>query len=237
MWICAYISVYIVYAFVCVAHHYSYEHISEWTGDMLIFKFTRIHVRVCEYVCTHICEYSVCLCVCGGSPLLWANLWVEWWHVYIHIYMHTFACIWIWCIDICECVWVCVCLRMCVSVCGYGGSPHLWANLGVDWWLCFNFHFYTQVFVCMYICEYIYVCIYAYCVCLCVCGGSPHLRANLGSRLGTCLYSYIHANVFACIYICVYVCVCICISWEVGGWGRNPKKCTGGGWGMGSSTI
>ena len=26
-------------------------------------------------------------------------------------------------------------------------------------------------------------------------------------------------------------------SWEVGGWGRDPKKCTGSIWGMGSSTI
>ena len=24
---------------------------------------------------------------------------------------------------------------------------------------------------------------------------------------------------------------------EVGGWGRDPKKCTGRDWGMGSSTI
>ena len=27
------------------------------------------------------------------------------------------------------------------------------------------------------------------------------------------------------------------VSWEVGGWGRDPKKCTGRDWGMGSSTI
>ena len=27
------------------------------------------------------------------------------------------------------------------------------------------------------------------------------------------------------------------VSWEVGGWGRDPKKCTGSIWGMGSSTI
>ena len=27
------------------------------------------------------------------------------------------------------------------------------------------------------------------------------------------------------------------MSWEVGGWGRDPKKCTGRDWGMGSSTI
>jgi len=26
-------------------------------------------------------------------------------------------------------------------------------------------------------------------------------------------------------------------GWEVGGWGRDPKKCTGRDWGMGSSTI
>ena len=28
-----------------------------------------------------------------------------------------------------------------------------------------------------------------------------------------------------------------CAWGEVGGWGRDPKKCTGRGWGMGSSTI
>ena len=27
------------------------------------------------------------------------------------------------------------------------------------------------------------------------------------------------------------------LFWEVGGWGRDPKKCTGRDWGMGSSTI
>jgi len=27
------------------------------------------------------------------------------------------------------------------------------------------------------------------------------------------------------------------LLWEVGGWGRDPKKCTGRDWGMGSSTI
>jgi len=27
------------------------------------------------------------------------------------------------------------------------------------------------------------------------------------------------------------------VRWEVGGWGRDPKKCTGRDWGMGSSTI
>jgi len=30
--------------------HRTYEQISEWTGDMFIFRCTRIHVHVCEYV-------------------------------------------------------------------------------------------------------------------------------------------------------------------------------------------
>ena len=29
----------------------------------------------------------------------------------------------------------------------------------------------------------------------------------------------------------------VSVLWEVGGWGRDPKKCTGRDWGMGSSTI
>ena len=29
----------------------------------------------------------------------------------------------------------------------------------------------------------------------------------------------------------------VMLSGEVGGWGRDPKKCTGRDWGMGSSTI
>jgi len=31
--------------------------------------------------------------------------------------------------------------------------------------------------------------------------------------------------------------LCVIIQREVGGWGRDPKKCTGRDWGMGSSTI
>jgi len=32
-------------------------------------------------------------------------------------------------------------------------------------------------------------------------------------------------------------CVCTDVQREVGGWGRDPQKCTGRDWGMGSSTI
>ena len=40
--------------------------------------------------------------------------------------------------------------------------------------------------------------------------------------------------------ICIYNTSQVCGTHrvrEVGGWGRDPKKCTGRGWGMGSSTI
>jgi len=40
--------------------------------------------------------------------------------------------------------------------------------------------------------------------------------------------------------VCTYVCVRVRVGVryrEVGGWGRDPKECTGRDWGMGSSTI
>ena len=36
---------------------------------------------------------------------------------------------------------------------------------------------------------------------------------------------------------CLPLFLCFCLSGEVGGWGRDPKKCTGRDWGMGSTTI
>ena len=40
-----------------------------------------------------------------------------------------------------------------------------------------------------------------------------------------------------CIPASTCLCVCYRVAREVGGWGRDPKKCTGRDWGMGSSTI
>ena len=37
--------------------------------------------------------------------------------------------------------------------------------------------------------------------------------------------------------ICEGTTDCVVILEEVGGWGRDPKNCTGRDWGMGSSTI
>ena len=55
-------------------------------------------------------------------------------------------------------------------------------------------------------------------------------------RFDLCVY------ICVCIHINVYVYICMdgnacSIPREVGGWGRDPKKCTGRDWGMGSSTI
>jgi len=55
-------------------------------------------------------------------------------------------------------------------------------------------------------------------------------------------------GVLQCVAVCCSVLQCVvvwhlrgcvgaCAIREVGGWGQNPKKCTGRGWGMGSSTI
>ena len=42
---------------------------------------------------------------------------------------------------------------------------------------------------------------------------------------------WLHIYTDVCIYLCLKS------GREVGGWGRDPKKCTGRDWGMGSSTI
>ena len=61
------------------------------------------------------------------------------------------------------------------------------------------------------------------------------------------------AGIYGCLYIYVYMYICVefqarstkdayprprrMMEREGGGWGRDPKKCTGRDWGMGSSTI
>jgi len=72
---------------------------------------------------------------------------------------------------------------------------------------------------------------------------------------GSGLCAGVCERVWVCVYVretecvCVRVCMCLCESAEffVGlhgsghqglvTWGRDPKKCTGRDWGMGSSTI
>ena len=70
-----------------------------------------------------------------------------------------------------------------------------------------------------------------------------HLRWGIyfalghADKLGMYTHTHTHTHAFGYLfythtlrYIGVY-------TREVGGWGRDPKKCTGRGWGMGSSTI
>ena len=63
------------------------------------------------------------------------------------------------------------------------------------------------------------------------------------------MYVYICVYIYIFIYIYIYTYMYINgrnerampsdgeAHREVGGWGRDPKKCTGRDWGMGSSTI
>ena len=53
---------------------------------------------------------------------------------------------------------------------------------------------------------------------------------------------YMMSDLFICLYVHLFIVIVYMIlyfsrSREVGGWGRDPKKCTGRDWGMGSSTI
>jgi len=89
---------------------------------------------------------------------------------------------------------------------------------------CSVLHVYTYIYVCVYVYTYIIVCVH---VLLCA-----HLEILvwliLASRETILMYVYIYTNVLR-LYVHLH--------WEVGGWGRDPKKCTGRDWGMGSSTI
>ena len=54
----------------------------------------------------------------------------------------------------------------------------------------------------------------------------------------SCEEAYYTCYQKTCIFTHVSNIVLYCSEWwEVGGWGRDPKKCTGSIWGMGSSTI
>ena len=61
------------------------------------------------------------------------------------------------------------------------------------------------------------------------------------SAYSSCIFSCTIAHVFAKFprqrKMPLFSCVRSHIVREVGGWGRDPKKCTGRDWGMGSSTI
>ena len=76
------------------------------------------------------------------------------------------------------------------------------------------------MYICVYIFKYntyiyiekIYICIYIYDI-------------------------YMYTYIYIYVYIYTYSETARDVMREVGGWGRDPKKCTGRDWGMGSSTI
>ena len=72
-----------------------------------------------------------------------------------------------------------------------------------------------------YIYVYLYICIY--------------VRTNIYVYTYIFIYTYIHINKYT--YIHIIRERKMVSRGEVGGWGQDPKKCTGRDWGMGSSTI
>jgi len=106
----------------------------------------------------------------------------------------------------------------------------------------------TYIQICMYIHTHVYMYTYIYNVNI----------LSVSWKRGCCIDVYVHTCLYTYVYISthfllfglspgvkssisieyiqnIYMCV-HCVVWgEVGGWGRDPKKCTGRDWGMGSS--
>ena len=77
--------------------------------------------------------------------------------------------------------------------------------------------------------------------------GCLHLYQGCICVYTLCVFVYVYTS-FIYVYMCIqpsYMHICVHILYicahvytrEVGGWGRDPKKCTKSIWGMGSSTI
>ena len=113
----------------------------------------------------------------------------------------------------------------------------------------------TACGICTYICIYIYVridllyvytCIYIMTyrlilVCLNPFAFFFYRKNRKRKQRDLCFFCGKENEPCAVYYICLSVDVSICgkpdAGREVGGWGQDPKKCTGRDWGMGSSTI
>ena len=79
-----------------------------------------------------------------------------------------------------------------------------------------HIHIYIHPYIYIYMYKYIYICMYMH------------------------IYMYIYTNIFSIPWLGTTAPLrrrSTPLCREVGGWGRDPKKCTGRGWGMGSSTI
>ena len=87
---------------------------------------------------------------------------------------------------------------------------------------------YPYIYICVYLHTHMYTCIYYIYICISI---YPYIYMSTH-------YVYIYIPTYiAYIYRPIYIRASIHIRREVGGWGRDPKKCTGRDWGMGSSTI
>jgi len=118
----------------------------------------------------------------------------------------------------------------------------------IDLCICTNTNIYTHVYKLTHI--YIYNSLIIEHVML----PGISIRRTPKARFCPCVYVCVCARVGKCMCVCVYAfaSTCVCAyakfasdkifsdkyySGEVGGWGRDPKKCTGRVWGRGSSAI
>ena len=158
-------------------------------------------------------------------------------HVWIIMYMYIFS-------DTLTKTYIHVYIR--ISVLTY---KHMYTciNVYIRTYIHIHRHIYTNVHTYIYTDTYIWVRKYTQCT---------KTSDFNGGATHTCTHMY----TYTCIHIYIYICIfgfTMCVGaisgyfeqifWvekytqcskqgEAGGWGRDPKKCTGRDWGMGSST-
>jgi len=161
----------------------------------------------------------MCMCLC-----MWVFACVC---VFVFVFVWVYLCVYV-CVRVC--VWQCACVHVCKTPCAcvyeivgtgqltvshrcaYSSMPHIYES---HTHMCPSVNTHTHV-----------------------------SRCKDMPRVGTSLtHMCVRDRVRMCIRQCAYGYVAVNMRdmthshGEVGGWGRDPKKCTGRDWGMGSSTI
>ena len=140
---------------------------------------------------------------------------------------------------------------MYTSMCTYRYGALLWCALGRDMGFVFraplqspHIHKYIYTYIHTYIYIHIFFCaplLVATCVVIWLAALSKAWVSNETLHLQVfCTFLRVCVPPTKCMRVRVRERVCMrdIGAWgEVGGWGRDPKKCTGRDWGMGSSTI
>jgi len=171
--------------------------------------------------------------------------------IYIHVYfIYIYMCIY-------TCTHVYIYIYMCTNMCVYSYIKYvcIFVHKRLLLYVC------TRIWrLCTNMCVHEYVCIFVH-KRLFTCS-SCH-KASMPHPIQIYIhvyFIYIHMYIYTCAHIHIHVYTYIRTMHvysqilverltytpkglsasphsEVGGWGRDPKKCTGRDWGMGSSTI